>query len=469
MNYVPVGMCTDSGEWDISELRRMIAADPTIVDRLFHGYVNSKLADAVQVLIEAGADLNANALGITPLVLAVECHSPEIVRLLIAAGADVNLKDESGISPLMAASMPGKRNTAQADVLDEAIIQILTEAGAVDTLLPDGSRPVVKRDPYPFGDKLRNTDQETLDHLLSNAAKEGQIEAMLDLLEVGADGLASALISAIVGKQTQTVTRLLSMGADVNIDYRDITPLVCAAERRSPEIVRLLIAAGADVNKRDGFGITPMMATQLPENRKSRRASRADNEIAQILKAAGSHEPLSVDQLPRLIGRTGSAGDWTRHATPDWLNGRLRICADWPFMNPDERDEIEDVLAWSDSTLALTASLQLARLPEFVELCIAAGADVNYHNPEWKTTPLIWASSWHMTEVVRILISAGADVNTIDEQGTTPLMAAERALLDIHAKLADKSNPPSRLVMYEEVQNNLLENIKLLKGMGAIR
>ncbi len=455
VGYVPPGMCLDWVSGDVADIRADLAADPTLADRIFHGAINARRADIVSVLIEAGADLNANALGITPLVLAVELHLPDVVHLLITAGADVNLKDESGISPLMAATMPGKRNTARADVLDEEIVQLLKQAGAVETLLPDGSQPVVKRDPYPFGDKLRHADQETLERLLRNAAEGGQIEDFQDLIEVGAKDLPMALLCAIVGKKRDIVAFLLNQGVDPNIDYAGITPLVCATERRVPEIVQMLIAAGADVNKRDGFGITAIEATQLPETRKSRRASHADTEIARFLIEAGSHEPPPQDKLPKLTGRTGFRGDSIRHGNPEGLRNELRIRADWPFMTPAEREEIEDMLAWGDPDDALDASLNLAALPEFLELCIAAGADVNRYDPDSKTTPLVYASRWRRPEVVRVLVEAGADVNLADEQGVTPLMAAYQGLE------WDIANG------HERRQSIQLETIKYLEERGA--
>jgi ankyrin repeat protein len=57
-------------------------------------------------LVEQGADIHAvarNAMQIQPLHAAVAGQYADIVKLLIAHGADVNARQQSGFTPLMAA------------------------------------------------------------------------------------------------------------------------------------------------------------------------------------------------------------------------------------------------------------------------------------------------------------------------------------------------------------------------------
>ncbi len=63
--------------------------------------------EALQLLIEAGADLDArNEAGQTALFLAVMKEHTEAVRVLIEAGADINAMTPEGETPLDAAKRP---------------------------------------------------------------------------------------------------------------------------------------------------------------------------------------------------------------------------------------------------------------------------------------------------------------------------------------------------------------------------
>ena len=71
----------------------------------------------VQALIDADADLDFRneQYGATALWLAtIECRNADIVRLLVAAGADASLKSRDGDTPLQSATRRGCKESVQA-------------------------------------------------------------------------------------------------------------------------------------------------------------------------------------------------------------------------------------------------------------------------------------------------------------------------------------------------------------------
>lgn len=97
--------------------------------------INGNNIDIVRMLIARGADLEASRKfsgqvkhgaitlnGQTPLVLASAHSSPEIVKALLDAGAKVNVQDQRGLSPLMAA--------VASDRQEPKVIEMLLKAGA---------------------------------------------------------------------------------------------------------------------------------------------------------------------------------------------------------------------------------------------------------------------------------------------------------------------------------------------------
>ena len=71
------------------------------LDRALFTAVHEESIQAVEQAIAAGADVNAkDDSNITPLLWAIDKSHKEIVELLITKGADVNFKDIAGQTPL---------------------------------------------------------------------------------------------------------------------------------------------------------------------------------------------------------------------------------------------------------------------------------------------------------------------------------------------------------------------------------
>ncbi|MBR5888324.1 MAG: ankyrin repeat domain-containing protein [Akkermansia sp.] len=320
---------------------------------------DSKLLDAakngetelVKLLIAAGADVNqADILGETPLHNAAIFGHAECVKLLLAAGADVNAKGNAKVN-----EHDDDYTWNSYTSCTPLIVAVGNDhAGCAKLLLAAGADV-----------NMASEDGETP---LYWAAHYGRAECAKLLIDAGADvnkadkyGGTPLYWTADEGL-TEVMKLLIAAGADVNQTDKDgETPLYRAAYSGHAECVKLLINAGADVNKANKYGQTPLYWA----------AEDGHTECVKLLIAAGAD-----------VNKADKNG-WT------------------PLSQA----------AYYGHT-------------DCVKLLIAAGADVNKAN-KYGQTPLYWAAEDGHTECVKLLIAAGADVNKADEDGYTPLYKAE--------------------------------------------
>jgi len=179
----------------------------------------------VRFLLENGAEVNARGpCGNTPLHYAA---TREVAEALIAGGADVHAKGNRGMTPLHYA-----RNRGVAEVLlaHHAIVDQRSDELGID-LFGHGRKP-------PDTTPLRE------------AAFHGRLDVVKLLIEHGADVNAKGsepLFWAAYFGHVETASLLIANGAKVDVkDWRD-APLRAAIEEDHPEILSLLIQAGADL------------------------------------------------------------------------------------------------------------------------------------------------------------------------------------------------------------------------------
>jgi hypothetical protein len=139
------------------------------------------------------------------------------------------------------------------------------------------------------------------EHFLMGAVRSGDVQAARTLLELGADwkieeayGEESPAINA--GYRTPDMLKLfLDKGADINaLSSGGDTMLMNAASQTNPATVKFLVEHGADVNIRNSRGETALSRAQeynLKYWRGSSTSSRASQEIIDYLIARGARAP----------------------------------------------------------------------------------------------------------------------------------------------------------------------------------
>ena len=195
---------------------------------------NTALCDAVQMgsltqinlLIQAGSDMNSTDKHGTPILAYVRPSMPEALDLLIRAGANVNFQDSTGVSMLMRFSEEGKT----------AFVATLIKAGA-DLNAKDNSHETA------LFYALYDVDGKTRDAFklliaagadINVADKDGNTALMFDLQDDGKD-------------RESTIYPLIGAGS-VNTVVNDdgSTALMTAAAFQPIDVIRALVAAGAD-------------------------------------------------------------------------------------------------------------------------------------------------------------------------------------------------------------------------------
>ena len=313
-----------SHDWE-----RRVTSEPRPKD-MYRGGFTSLLYAArdgclacAKVLVAAGANPNLpDPDGTTPLVTALLNLHFEVAKYLVEAGADVDRWDLYGRSPLYAAFdmnvIPdGGRSELPSD-------EVVTALDVAKLLLDKGANPNLQlklRPPYRNvvfdrgGDTVLSTGATPLLH----AAKTGDVAAAALILKYKplvdlptATGVTPLMAAAFMGQGSnpsrgrykteeqgaEIAKMLLAAGADPNAKGpQGQTALHIAAQRGFNAIIKVLADGGADVAIKDSEGRTPAAYAGgaplpgLPPGGPGFPASEARKETVALLEQLATSRP----------------------------------------------------------------------------------------------------------------------------------------------------------------------------------
>ena len=267
--FTPLLVAAKEGHIKIVELLIAQGADVDLKLPIL-GAIKHNQIGIVETLISKGANINLkDKSGRTPLLRAASLDRREIAGLLIANGADVNTKDNYTSTPLYAAAVSGYKEVAALLIAEGANVNAIIRSRGAPTPL-DAAESVSQS----YSPELKAALNETAALLRKHGGKTSNwLKA------------AESIHMAAIAGHIEAVKKHLAAGTDVNAkDYVRMTPLHCAAIYGHKEVVELLIAEGADVNAQGVDGETPL--------------DFADGEIADLLRQHGGKtgEELKAEQ-----------------------------------------------------------------------------------------------------------------------------------------------------------------------------
>ncbi len=366
------------------------AASLTLLDAAGNG----DHATALRLAAIKGADVNAAAAdGTTAIMYAAANDDLELVRALIKAGANVKLANQLGTSAITEAAIIGS-----APVLDA-----LLKAGAdANFRTPDGETPLMA------------------------AARSGKIEAAKVLLDAGADinaketwGQQSALMWAAAQRQADMVKFLASKGANLNdhgkinqwerkiiqeprpkdLNKGGFTPLHYAAREGCVACVQNLLAAGADPDSEDPDRETPLLLA----------LENLHFDTAAVLVQGGA----DLDKWD-LFGRSPVYMAADVSTLPTKGNGAMAV-----IPSADKLTALD--VARMMLERGANPNIQLKRRPPYRDVPQDRGGDQMLAQG---ATPLLRAARAGDAKFVALLLEHKALVDLPSKEGITPLMAA---------------------------------------------
>nr|XP_014267087.1 kinase D-interacting substrate of 220 kDa B isoform X4 [Maylandia zebra] len=361
--------------------------------------------------------------GQTPLMLAAEQGSLEIVQELIRRGANVNLDDVDCWSALISAAKEGHVEVVKELLENSAYIEHRDMGGwTALTWAAYKGRVEVAKLLLEHGANPNTTGQQYSVYPIIWAAGRGHADIVKLLLQNGAKVNCSdkygttPLIWAARKGHFDCVMHLLENGADVDQEgANSMTALIVAVRGGYTEVVKELLKRNPNVNMTDKDGNTALMIA----------AKEGYTEIVQDLLDAGTYV-----NIPDRSGDTVLIGA-VRGGHVEIVRALLHKYADIDIRGQENKT----ALYWAVEKGNATMVRDILQCNPDTETCTKDGE-----------TPLIKATKMRNIEIVELLLDKGAKVSAVDKKGDTPLHIAIRGRSRRLAELLLRNPKDGRLL-----------------------
>ena len=461
-NYAPiVKMLINAGADVNAQTIDNITKDTAILEAS-KGLETKDRIEIVKLLLKAGADQAKNEHSY-PIYWASYYNCPETLKLLIAAGGNVNDGRTNSQTPVITAAFNG--NTAILEILAKngadlykkdalgwviasylnrtnpkilSSIKTLIKLG-VDVNAPDKYNEYKKTQLMRVaqgGEEISEEEKRLCGNDCRHAATPGTKE-LAELTKIIWDAGASksvnavnasgwtALMYAIQNGNTEMVKFLLTEKANPNIVTKDgNSALIFASANGNTDIVKALLAAGAKVNTINKYGQTALMFASEKDTTDMVKALLDGGANVNAMNTYGGTALMTAadkghtEIVKTLLNAGANVNAANKQGYTSLIvaakNGHIDTVKVLLAAKPDI-NAAEKTTGWNALIFASAMGYN-----DIVKLLIDAGANIEAQTKD-KHNALMMASMLGKEDVVKTLISAGANINAKDEKGKSAM------------------------------------------------
>ncbi len=402
------------------------AADLRLMDA-----VKRRDAKAFETLLGQGADIDAAAPdGATALAWAAFLDLQDMAEKLIAHGAKINTANDYGETPLTLALANGNARLVERLLKAGADPKATRWNGETTLMIAAGVGSVEEvRMLLDRGLDVNGAEPKRLQNALMWAASEGHAGVVDLLIQKGANvnaaskGGFTALVFATLKNDAPTVRRILQAGADPNYALSDQKILTVATSNRCYAAAVALLDGGADPNVADRTGSTPLHVA----------AQAGSLELVKTLLAKGAQPNVRTRPADTGNGRGGGFRAVAGEQTPLLLaarSDRVDVMRALIEAGADTKLKAQDgatLLLAAAASGRVAATKYAYEFDKGVKAVDNAGRTAMH---ECVSNPGSGATQADMTELVQYLADIGVPLDEKDARGRTPIQTGDGIPLD---------------------------------------